>query len=87
MGRFLSNTYDPRRPEVKQYLRLSYHDWLDPQGHDRAWKRHMEWIDAGVIGRPEATDTYTVEQLEAMGMVGIYAKDPPARGGEEADPH
>ena len=31
-----------------------------------------------VIGRPQATEWYTVEQLEARGMVGVYKRNPSA---------
>ena len=32
---------------------------------------NIGWSDI-VVGRPEATATYTVEQLEAKGYVGLY---------------
>jgi len=31
-----------------------------------------------VVGRPQATKWYTVEQLEARGMVGVYERNPSA---------
>lgn len=29
-----------------------------------------------IVGRPQATERYTVEELQAMGLIGIYAPDP-----------
>lgn len=37
------------------------------------WQYHLDWINENVIGPPKGTDHYTVEQLEEMGMIGIYA--------------
>ena len=31
-----------------------------------------------VINRPKATDTYTVKQLEKLGAVGVYERNPNA---------
>ena len=31
-----------------------------------------------VIGRPQATEWYTVAQLEARGMIGVYKRNPSA---------
>ena len=71
-GRFLSNTYDPRKPDARMYVTLSFHEYGDLDGGERAWRHHMEWINANEIGRPQATSKYTCEQLEEMGMVGLY---------------
>jgi len=81
-GRFLSNINDPRKPNARRYFHGSYNAFMDKSGHSAAdeWRHHMEWVNANVIDRPKATDTYTVEQLEAMNMVGIYA---PAEGAPE----
>lgn len=35
-----------------------------------------EYLKGKVIGDPQATSTYTVDQLKALGMVGVYAPDP-----------
>lgn len=45
---------------------LSGESYLD------ALRRERELYDRLIKGRPQATDTYTVEQLEAMGMIGLY---------------
>lgn len=28
-----------------------------------------------LIGRPKATEIYTIEQLEEMGLIGVYAEE------------
>lgn len=33
----------------------------------------MKWVNANIIGPPQATAYYTREQMEAKGMVGLYA--------------
>ena len=57
------------------YLNLSFEAWKDTSKADFEWQNHLEWIAKNQIGRPMATDKYTVEELEKMGMVGIYASD------------
>lgn len=32
-------------------------------------------FDSMIQGRPKATDVFTVEQLEDMGMIGLYAEE------------
>jgi hypothetical protein len=71
----LTSTYDPTKvEEAKMSLALSFEDWNDPNGRERAWQHHLAYLKDKVIGRPQASDTYTVEELEAMGLVGVYAK-------------
>ena len=76
--RHLSNIFDHRLPETrKTFTGFTYHEWCEgPEAIERAWQRHLEWVNANVIGRPKATPTYTVEQLEAMSMIGIYSPEP-----------
>lgn len=69
--RHLSNIYDHRKPDARNTT------------PEEAWRQHLEWINRNVIGRPQATETYTVEQLEAMGMIGIYA--PEAAAADDPD--
>jgi hypothetical protein len=71
--KFLTNTHDPKDVEgAKMSLALSFEDMSYPQGREIAWQRHLDYLSDKRIGRPQATTTYTVEQLEAMGMVGVY---------------
>ena len=73
----LSNIFDHRLPKTRDtFTGFTYHEWREgPQAIERAWLRHLEWINQNVIGPPKATDYYTVEQLKASGMIGIYAHD------------
>lgn len=75
--RHLSNTFDHRLPKSRDtFAGYSYSEWLEGfNAIDRAWQRHLDWINKNVIGPPKATDFYTREQLEEMGMIGIYAKE------------
>lgn len=73
LGRFLSNTYDPTRPHAEAMHCYSFHAYNDINSRRHEWQMHLNWINANIITRPKATATYTVEQLEAMGMVGLYA--------------
>ena len=43
--------------------------------HEQAWREWNEWVADKIIGPPQATEHYTVEQLEAMGLIGIYQND------------
>jgi hypothetical protein len=36
---------------------------------------YHEWLKDKVIGEPKASDTYTVEDLKKIGMIGIYIKE------------
>lgn len=73
----LSNIFDPRLEKNKEtFTGFSYNEWCaGPASIERAWNRHLEWVNSNEIGRPKATEKYTVEQLEEMGMVGIYRKN------------
>lgn len=67
--KWLTNHYMPKDPSFK----------IDPyeRGVSRReqilWER--EWLKDKIIGRPKATDAYTVEQLEEMEYVGVYARE------------
>jgi hypothetical protein len=74
--KWLTNIYDPRKTEeAKRSLCLSFDEASDPQGRERAWQRHLEWLADKVVGRPQASGTYTVEELEVMGLVGVYSRE------------
>lgn len=38
----------------------------------QALQREKDLYDRFVKGRPQAIDTYSVEELEAMGTIGLY---------------
>lgn len=65
--RFLSNTSNPSDPMADIYVIRG----ID-QSQREAVASWREWLKGKVIGRPQASFKYTVEQLEAMGMVGVY---------------
>ena len=66
----LINLYDPKREDAEFNIRTRPYEMpLE------AWTRQMEWLKGKHIGRPQATKTYTVEQLEDMGYVGVYDND------------
>lgn len=65
LGQWLTNSDDHRKRSRKEYV-----GFRDPGGH----AAHVKWLKDKLIGRPKATETYTAEQLEAMGMIGIYAQ-------------
>lgn len=73
--KFLSNTYDPKRPNARRYFVTSYEGWRDPGKGEWEWQQHLNWIAQNRVGRPMASDSYTTEQLEEMGMVGIYSPE------------
>jgi hypothetical protein len=68
--RFLSNIHNPADPCAPMYLVCDFRE--DPA---RAWKYHMEWVNSNVIGEPQGTEACTSEELKAMGLVGLYARE------------
>lgn len=65
--RFLSNTFNPLDPMADTYAIREI-----GQSQQEAVASWREWLKGKVVGRPQATFKYTVEQLESMGVVGIY---------------
>ena len=47
---------------------------MSGQSHADALKHLEAWLSDKIIGRPKASEKYTVEQLESMGMRGVYAR-------------
>lgn len=62
LGKWISNTYDPDGAYIKDWTFLS----------NQSPKEYVNWVNQFVRGRPMATEHYTVEQLEEMGMIGLY---------------
>ena len=77
--KYLTNLYDPKREDAKIFISTMTHETPT-----EAWKRQMEWLKGKHIGRPQATKAYTVEQLEAMGYVGVYDNDEIGLSGQDA---
>ena len=69
---FLSNTHDPKDRHAKMYVARCF-----DESPEDAWRYHQEWLEGKIIADPCGTDTYTVEKLKEMKMVGVYAKVEP----------
>lgn len=65
--KFLSNTHDPKDKNARMYVARRFNETPE-----EAWRWHRKWLKGKVIGDPQATEAYTVEQLKEMGMVGVY---------------
>lgn len=48
---------------------------IDESSFDNALRNDKAFYGSMIKGPPKATDTYTVEQLEDMGMVGLYREE------------
>ena len=57
---FVSNINNPHTPE--SFLRED-------------WEALVAYAGDHVIGPPQATSTYTTQQLADMGMVGVYREE------------
>jgi hypothetical protein len=75
LGRHLTNIWDHRKPDAEVCFCHCYDEWRSgAEAMHAAWLRHIDWINHHLIGPPQATECYTREQLEAAGMIGIYAR-------------
>lgn len=72
--RWLGNIVDPtlRTAEIANVRATS------GTKRDEAARRHREWLTDKIIGEPQATAAHSVEELKAMGVVGVYADEPEA---------
>ena len=59
--KWMTNTYLPKNKDEFSLI--------DERPDDKTW------LIGKIIDRPQATSTYTVEQLEKMGYVGVYLPD------------
>lgn len=66
--RFLTNIHDPQDKNARMYIRC-----MPYQTQEQAWREHLEYLKDKVIGDPQKTEAYTVAELKAMGLVGVYA--------------
>lgn len=64
----LTNIYDPRRLNAKSMIMT-----LRGQTQAEAWRLRQQWLSDKMIGSPKATDQYSIRELAAMGLVGVYA--------------
>lgn len=73
-GRFLSNIYDHRNPTARRSFLHSFQAMDNENAREEEWQQYLKWINANVIGPPKETERYSVDALQKMGMIGIYAK-------------
>ena len=66
--KWLSNTYDPTKEDAIQAV---CRDIGETQ--QEAWKRQQDWLKGKVIGEPKATESFTVEELKRVDLVGVYS--------------
>lgn len=62
--RFLTNTHNPDDRYARQKGNWRWDD---------QWQAHLEFIEANIIGLPQAMEHCTLEQQLKSGLVGIYA--------------
>lgn len=70
MMRWLTNLYDPTRHDAPLMVQR-----LVNETNTEAWEREKRYLADKVIGRPHETIAHTVDELERMGMVGVYSTD------------
>lgn len=58
--KWLSNTYDPAGP------------W--PEHHVVSVEQWRLWLSDKIVGDPKPTEKYSVEELKAMRVVGVYSR-------------
>lgn len=68
--KWLTNTHDPKDKDWKMYVTTRI-----GETRQQACANHLEWLDGKIIADPEPSDTYTVEQLKAMNIVGVYKQE------------
>ena len=70
LGKWLTNVYDGDHARV-------YHSSSairDQKESNKAWFAYVDYLEKHLIGPPKSVSKeYTVEQLEKMHMVGLYA--------------
>lgn len=69
----LSNIHDPEDPRAKLFYCYSLCAKGDSHLEAMEWQRHIDRIQAALIGPPKATTTFTRDQLKQMNIVGLYA--------------
>lgn len=64
---WLTNTYNPNAADWASAVHA-----VDGQSRLEAARSLRLWLSDKHIGDPMPTNTYTVDQLRKMGMVGVY---------------
>ena len=65
--KYCGNTHNPEAENA-----MMYHVYSGEEDRFTSWNNHLEWLKQFTIGEPSATDYFTVEELKAMDMVGLY---------------
>ena len=69
--KWINNIYDPNRNDSASRIIQEEHET-----HFQAWIRNKQWLSDKILGKPQATDFHSVEELEQMGYVGVYKASP-----------
>jgi hypothetical protein len=62
--RWITNIPDPNKPGAAGQFSNRH--------PDQSWYEFLKWLSDKTIGRPKASDYFTIEQLEDVGEVGVY---------------
>ena len=62
---FLTNMYSSNKKDPYEYARLV-------GGTAEEQREYLVWLSDKIIGDPQATAHYSVEQLKSRGYVGVY---------------
>lgn len=68
--KWLANLHNPEDENWKKYVAVA-----PGETQEQAYADYLKWLDGKIIADPEPSDTYTVEQLKAMNIVGVYKDD------------
>ncbi len=83
MNRWLFNTHDPNdSTQLHTWFETQYdaqglawsHAWFLPNSDTRIIEQNRLWLKDRIIGEPQVPpgSDVTIEQLKAMGLVGVY---------------
>jgi hypothetical protein len=67
--KWLTNMHDPRMDGHGMYVTR-----MSDESIQEAQIRERRWLHGKIIGDPQPTSAYTVEELKAINIVGIYCE-------------
>ena len=60
----LTNTHDPKDEKTaKMQICLTHNEMSDPNGHEKAWQRHLQYLEGKIIGPPASWHDDSDEEL------------------------
>ena len=68
MMKFLTNIPDPNTEYPIVFCAYG-------ETEDEALSRQRQWLRGKIMGKPQATEWRSVDELRAMGVVGVYLPD------------